>query len=392
MKPYPIWKQLGIVTLIALVCLTGWYGHAPAVSFLAERGWIDAQNTQGGERQRRRGDRPIPVIVARAASANNDAVLIAVGTARAQRTATLYPQGEGIVSALEVKAGDTVAKGDVILRLDPAKAELAVAVAKQKVAQAERMRDRAAYLNRRSVQSTAKLDDTQNSLDVAKLELKLAEEALADTVVAAPFAGIVSLPEVELGDRVTSSTRVASIDDRSKVLIEFEVPEVYFGRLERGMPATATTAAYRGRTFEGALSTIDARINTETRTVRVRAVFPNADDTLRPGMSFTAQLKFPGQSYTAVPELALQYDDGRPFVWRVEDGRAARVAVRPVRRSNASALIEGPIAPGDLVVVEGVQRVRQGRALKFDTPPTDPADGSDAVSGRPTAAAAGKRG
>ena len=392
LEPYPIARQLGLVAVIGGVCLAGWYGHAPAVSFLAERGWVDARTSKADKRSRRGSGRAVPVIVARTTLAKNDAVLVAVGTARAHRTASLYTQADGIVGGVEVKAGDMVNQGDTILRLDRSKAELAVAVARQKVAQAKRLRDRAAYLKRRSIQSNAKLDDTQNSLDVAELDLRLAEEALEDTVIVAPFTGVVSLPVVELGDRVTTSTRIASIDDRTQVLVEFEVPEIYFARLQQGMRVSATTAAYRGRTFQGRVSTIDAQINTTSRTVRVRATFPNGDDALRPGMSFSVQLAFPGGTHTAVPELALQYEDGQPFVWRVVDGRAARVSVTPVRRYNAQALVTGALVEGDLVVVEGVQRVREGRKLQFDPPPAVAQPYSDHITGQKAPAVSGRRG
>ena len=393
LEPYSLARQLGLVAVIAGICLAGWYGHAPAVSFLAERGWVEAQTPKADNRGRRRGGSAIPVIVARTTLGRNDAVLVAVGTARAHRTAALYPQADGIVSGVEAKAGDMVSQGDVILRLDRSKAELAVAVARQKVAQAKRLRDRAAYLKRRSVQSNAKLDDTQNSLDVAELELRLAEEALEDTVVVAPFTGVISLLVVELGDRVTTSTRITSIDDRTEVLVEFEVPEIYFGRLKQGTPVAASTAAYRERTFQGTLSMIDAQINTTSRTVRVRAAFPNGDDALRPGMSFSVQLAFSGGTYTSVPELALQYEDGQPFVWRAIDGRAARVSVTPVRRYNANALVKGALVEGDLVVVEGVQRVREGRKLEFDTPPAVPQPpDSGQISRQKVPSVSGRRG
>lgn len=391
MTPWPMRRQLLVTAIIASVTIAGWYGHAPAVAFLTERGVIGAK-AEKSER-RRRGGNAVPVIVARAGVATNDATLIAIGTGRARRTATLYTETDGIVSAVKVRAGDRVSKGDVILELDPTKAELAVAVAKQKMTQASRMRDRAAYLKRRSVQSNAQLDDAQNTLAVAELELKQAQEALRDTKIRAPFSGVVSLPEVEIGDRVTTSARVASIDDRSEILVEFEVPEVYFARMTRGMPVTAKTAAYAGRTFDGELITIDARVQTETRTVRVRGAFPNGDDALRPGMSFSMRLMFPGDEHTSIPELALQYDQGNAFVWRVTNGRASKVAVSPLKRSNATALVDGPLAPGDLVVVEGVQRVREGRAVAFDDlAPVENNDADGEVSKRTGSQSAGQRG
>lgn len=391
MQPWSLGRQLLIVGVIALIGAAGWFGYVPARAFLAEQGWIaadagpGASRRGGGRRGGRNGDEAVPVIVAPVGEARNDNDVIAVGTGRAFKTATLFAESEGVISALEVKAGEAVAAGAPILRLDKTKAELAVAVAQQRLALAERTLDRADFLKRRNVQSDATADDARTNLELARLELRQAEEALRDTVLIAPFAGVVSLPEVELGDRVTTATRVASIDDRSQLLIEFEVPEVFFTRMGPGTPITATTAAVPDREFEGALRTIDPRINAGSRTVRVRAAVPNEDDVLRPGMSFAVRLQFRGDTYISVPELALQYDNGAPFVWRVDGQKARKVPVKTVRRTSTFALVSGALESTDLVIVEGVQRVREGRSIVYENPTTiDKSSGTDLSGPVPT--------
>ena len=85
-------------------------------------------------------------------------------------------------------------------------------------------------------------------------------------------------------------------------------------------------------------------------------------------MSFAVELIIPGKSYPAVPELALQWAKGESFVWTVKDGRARRVNVRTVKRQNSIILVEGELRDGDPLVVEGVQRLRQGRAVRHAQP------------------------
>jgi multidrug efflux pump subunit AcrA (membrane-fusion protein) len=100
------------------------------------------------------------------------------------------------------------------------------------------------------------------------------------------------------------------------------------------------------------------------RQVRIEATVANADDLLRPGMSFQVQLHLPGGRFIAVPELALQWDRAGAHVWAVREARAVRVPVRLVRRLQAQALVDGALRAGEAVVVEGVQRLRDGRAVE----------------------------
>jgi RND family efflux transporter MFP subunit len=143
------------------------------------------------------------------------------------------------------------------------------------------------------------------------------------------------------------------------------VAERLLSRLKQDMPVTARTPTFRDRDIEGSINKIDSRVDPVSRTVRVRAAFPNTDDSLRPGMSFFVQLDLPGEMLASVPELALQWQDGESFIWRVTDGKAERVTVTTKRRLNNKVLIEGDVQPGDVVVVEGVQRLRPGRLVEI---------------------------
>ena len=106
----------------------------------------------------------------------------------------------------------------------------------------------------------------------------------------------------------------------------------------------------------------------------VRANIPNKEDLLRPGLSFVVDLTIPGKMYPTVHELALQWRKGVSYVWRVRENRVEKVVVRNVKRLNSTILIEGDISKDDLVVVEGVQRLRPGRPVQFTLP--NPAPGS----------------
>ncbi|HUS98682.1 MAG TPA: efflux RND transporter periplasmic adaptor subunit, partial [Hyphomicrobiaceae bacterium] len=116
--------------------------------------------------------------------------------------------------------------------------------------------------------------------------------------------------------------------------------------------------------FAGAIQRIDSRVDPVARSVRVRAAIPNGTDKLRPGMSFVVELNLPGKPYWKVPELALQFSQTGNHVWVVENGRARKVEVTLVKRLESAVLVDGAIPQGGLVVIEGVQRIRDGAKVE----------------------------
>jgi multidrug efflux pump subunit AcrA (membrane-fusion protein) len=120
------------------------------------------------------------------------------------------------------------------------------------------------------------------------------------------------------------------------------------------------------------IADIDSRIDPTSRTVIVRANIPNKEDLLRPGLSFVVDFTILGKMYPTVHQLALQWRKGMSYVWRVRDERVEKVMVRSVKRLHSTILIEGDISKGDLVVVEGVQRLRPGRPVHFSMPDSVP--------------------
>jgi RND family efflux transporter MFP subunit len=190
----------------------------------------------------------------------------------------------------------------------------------------------------------------------------------------APFAGTVGLTAVETGDMVTATTEIVALDDRSRLRVEFRIPESAASKVALGQPVRATTPSRPGDVFEGVVSAVDSRVEIDSRTLVIQAEIDNAADILRPGMSFLVELRFPGDPHMEVPALSLQWDRDGAFVWRVVDGKAERVPVTIIQRNSGTVLVAGGIAAGDVVVVEGVQRLRPGAAVALagEPGPADP--------------------
>lgn len=367
-KTASIWLQSVLFIALIAAAAAAWMKRDVISEAVAR--YSGSNESEGKSGKKRRGeDGGVPVIVAKVGEAVNDEVISAVGTARARRSIMVHPETDGVLVALPPKPGDRVKTGQIIAQLNPTKADLAVEIASRRLDEARRLLDRSEFLKQRSVQSNARVEDAQTSLERAELELLQAREARRDLNILAPFDGLVGIANVEVGERVTTSTALVSLDDRSEVLIEFEVGEKYLSRISVGHQVSGRTPSYEDRTFSGSVEFIDSRVDPTSRTVKVRAAIPNPDDELRPGMSFVVDVKLPGSAFAEVPELSLQWRKGESYVWVVEDGKAKKVLVTVKARLNSTILVDGNLKPGQLVVVEGVQRLRPGRAVDFAVPP-----------------------
>jgi multidrug efflux pump subunit AcrA (membrane-fusion protein) len=114
----------------------------------------------------------------------------------------------------------------------------------------------------------------------------------------------------------------------------------------------------------GKITALASRIDRATRSLAVQAKIPNPKGRMRPGGSFEVQLNFTGGTYPRVREVAVLWSRDGAYLWRVREGKADKVFIKLIRRDKGRVLVDGPLAPGDLVVVEGVQGLRLGKAVK----------------------------
>lgn len=320
----------------------------------------------GGREGPNAGDKntPRPVVTAPAVWQSEQTRVEAVGTSRARQTVTLYPMTAGEVVSIHFKAGQKVGAGQILLELDSRDEKLAVEIARVELADAQRLLDRYRRTQGSGAVTASTLDDAKSAVDRARLTLRRAEVALDDRSIEAPFAGYVGLTTLDPGARVDTNTMITTVDDRSILLVTFELPEILLGQLQPGQRIALTTWADSSRETPGEVVDIDSQVDPQTRTFTVRAHVDNADDGLRPGMSFRILLTLEGGRYPTVPEASLQWGGDGAYVWAVRDGKAARVAATIVQRREGRILIDAELPEGTPVVVEGVQRMREGQAVR----------------------------
>lgn len=307
----------------------------------------------------------VKVITQSVSLTDNTRIFKAVGTGRALQSVQIYPAVSEEVTRVGFKAGDQVSKGQVLINLDDRQEHLAIREAQVIIDDTRNLLQRYESAVKEGAVPESEVDAARADYHRAQVQLEQAQLALKERRIIAPFNGYTGLSLVDTGDRVSMDTPITTIDNREKIDVDFDIPENLSGVLQtsnkQALNVEAKTPAFPNKTFQGIIIEQESRIDPQSRTQIIRARFDNDKDELRPGMSFDIEWNIPGQKYPTVPEVALQYDRDGPYVWIISEGKASKVQIEVIARKAGNVLLSGDVEQGDQVVVEGVQRLREGQ-------------------------------
>jgi RND family efflux transporter MFP subunit len=325
------------------------------------------QPRQGGGQfaGRAGGGRTAVVVVSAVTSGKINDRLSAIGEGSAVRAVTVTAPSGGTLVDVAVKPGDTVAAGQQIATLDSATQQNALDRARLAASDAEAALARAQSLATANSIPATQLDAARLAADNAALALQAAQLDLDHRTIATPIAGTVGLIQVSPGNQIGAQTAVTTVQDSSSILVNFWVPERYASQISVGQPVTASSVALPGASFAGTVSAVDNQIDPASRTLQVQATLPNPDGTIRPGMSFSVEMGFPGETFPVVDPLSIQWSNAGAYVWKIVDGKAERGMVEIVQRNSDGVLVHGDVALGDQVVTQGVLQLAEGTTVRL---------------------------
>jgi RND family efflux transporter MFP subunit len=364
-------KQASLGLVAIALCVALWVFYVPSAAPYLERVGVysllgiepPAQAAEEGGR--RFGGGATQVVVAPVTTLQANARVASIGDGRAARSVTVRSEATGMIAELAVDPGAYVEEGALLIRLEDEGERIALERARLTYDDAQGDLDRLSQLREAGAASGVQLREAELAYRSAELEVDQAQIDLSQRSIMAPISGWVGLLDVEQGDRIGTQDVIAVITDRSSIQIEFRVPERYIAELSVGMPVTVTPLARPDDEIAGEIIALDNVVERASRTLRVQARVPNADDSLRVGQAFEVTLSFSGEDLPAVDPLAIQWSSDGSFVWVARDGEAVRVPVI-IRQRNADAvLVEGALEEGDMVVTEGVQSLRPGGAVEI---------------------------
>ncbi len=346
--------------------------------------------TAAAQRQMNPWAMPVPVRVVPAAAADLRVQIKAIGTVTPLNSVVVQSRVSGPLQALHFKEGDKVAAGQLLAEIDAADYQIQLAQAQgqleQNLAQLKNAENDLALYSRLREQSSisaqqfnnqqALVEQLKGSLRSNQAQLDAAKLQLSYTQIKAPISGRLGLRRVDVGNLIqaNSAEGLVTITQSSPINVVFAIPENQLQQVRQAMRAgeplvvEAWDRAEQQQLTSGVLTTLDNQIDIATGTLRLKAEFANQQEELFPNQFVNVRLNVAVRSgAVTIPQDAVQYGSAGTYIYTIEDNKAQirQVKLGPV--DNGMVAIEEGLSVGTPVVLEGLDRLRPGRAVEIIT-------------------------
>ncbi|MCF7984780.1 MAG: efflux RND transporter periplasmic adaptor subunit [Thiohalocapsa sp.] len=315
-------------------------------------------------------EKPVPVIVAEARTETVADRVEALGTLKANESVTITSNVTETISGVHFDDGQRVEAGDLLVEMTSAEEHALLEEAQARLAEAERQYDRVRSLVQQRSASESLLDERKRDLDTTRAMLVALESRLADRIIKAPFDGVLGLRNISRGALVEPGDVITTLDDDGFMKLDFTVPSVYLSALAPGLRIEAKSRAYGDRVFDGVVRGVESRVDPVTRAVQVRALIPNPDRTLKPGLLMRVEMLVEPREAVVIPEGAIQQQGEDHFVMAVADAEggaptAERRQVQVGTRKPGLVEVREGLAAGERVITDGNDKVRPGQSIEI---------------------------
>lgn len=292
--------------------------------------------------------------------------IFTTGTIMANEEVELRSEASGKVTSIHFEEGSRVEKGQLLLKINDSELQAQFTRAKYRLDLATERESRQKKLLEKGGISQEDYDATLNEVNVLKSEAALIEAQIEKTEIRAPFDGRVGLKYVSEGSYISPSTRIASLQDINPVKIDFSVPERYVNTVEVGDIVTFTVQG-TDETFQGDIYAIEPKINSDTRTLQIRAKSDNQKELLVPGAFADLELILNTiNDALMLPTMALVPELEGQKVFLYQQGSVAEQRVQTGIRTEQKVQVTEGLQPGDTVLTTGLLQVRTGMAVEMN--------------------------
>ncbi|HXV11737.1 MAG TPA: efflux RND transporter periplasmic adaptor subunit [Burkholderiales bacterium] len=290
----------------------------------------------------------------------------AVGTLLANESVMIRPERDGRIAQIHFAEGQLVKKGTKLVSLDASETEAQLAAARAEATLNRNRLKRAEELKDKNFISAEALDVARENLNQSVARQEEVKSRLEKMTILAPFEGVAGLRQVSPGAYVKAGQDIARLEGIGTLKLDFRVPELYLGRIRSNQQVQVRVDAFLGETFHGAIYAVEPSVDEQTRTVLLRALVPNPDVRLKPGM-FARVLLVLGTRENAliVPEQAIVPRGNDNYVFRIVEGKAALAKVELGARRMGEVEITKGLAAGDHIVVDGQLKLKPGVPVKI---------------------------
>jgi membrane fusion protein (multidrug efflux system) len=307
---------------------------------------------------------PVEVAEARAIQAWSE--IRAVGTLQSDESVWIASELAGRIVEILFAEGQNVKKGDVLVRLDDALAQVELIDAQAQVELAEANYRRVSTLAETGSATQRARDEAQTELARARAVFELISARIDKLSISAPFDGTVGTRKFSVGAYIEPGVEIVNLEKIDRLKVDFKVPELFYSQIKIGQTVEMTLDALAGRTFTATIYTIDPMLDVNGRALNVRAILDNPGMELRPG--FFARLVVKGgdaRSVVMVPEESIVPRGDEHLLYVVEGDHAVERTVKlGARRAGAVEILEG-LQAGEVVVTAGHTRLKDGSKVEI---------------------------
>ncbi len=308
------------------------------------------------------------VFVARAARKTFVDKIEALGTLRAKESVELTATVTEIISAIHFEDGQRVDAGYVLAEMTNTEEHAMLSEARSQLAEAKSQYQRLQPLLAEGAASASVVDARKNEFETAKARKQAIQSRMSDRLIAAPFSGIVGLRNISVGALVEPGDLITTLDDDSEMKLDFTVPSTLLKDIKIGLPIEASAPGLAKEKVTGTVVSIGSRVDPVTRSVTVRAILPNPDLVLKPGLLMTVYLSSNERETLVIPEEALvpKGETSSVFVVAENDGLDTlekRDVEIGARRSGEVEILSG-LTAGERVVTHGTLTARAGQGVE----------------------------
>jgi membrane fusion protein (multidrug efflux system) len=312
-----------------------------------------------------KGPEAIPVEVMAAAKRPIAASYTGTAPLEARGESQVVAKTSGVALQVLVEEGQVVHAGQVLVRLDAARAELQAAQSAAQMRKLEANYQRSVTLADQKLMSANDIDQIKYDLENARAANRLANLEVSYANVVAPISGVIAERKIKTGNFVQINTPIFRIVDNSRLEATLNVPEREVATLAPGLKVDLAVDALPGKKFEGTIDRISPVVDSGSGTFRVVCAFAGGGS-LQPGMFGRIRIDYDQRTDAlVVPRIALLEDEGDPAVYAVKAGKAVRVSVKLGYLDGQWAEVRSGLKVGDQVVTAGKVALREGSPVQI---------------------------
>lgn len=320
---------------------------------------------------------PVKVTAVAVQKSNWETLLSAVGSLEAVQGVTVAAELSGKVTRVAFQSGDRVSKNTLLIQLDTSSEQAQLPGAEAAVTLARLNLQRSDQLLAEHIISPAEHDQAVATFRQSNAQAATIRATIGKKTIRAPFAGRLGIRQIDLGQMLSESQTIVSLQQLDPIYVNFLLPQQRLANLRVDLPVRVTSDAMPGQTVEGRISAIDPEVDSATRNIRIQAILANTDEKLRPGMYVNVAVVLPiKEQVLTIPGTAVLYAPYSDSVFVIDTQKDEQSGeTRQVLRQQLVRLgikkgdfiaVESGLEDGQMVISTGVFKLRNGQSVVVD--------------------------